>query len=78
MLNEWVSQCCEVLGLPPESVDVSAILDLARDAAHGVARPSAPLTAYLVGVAVGRGRASEEAITAVRALIEAWPARVEP
>lgn len=31
------------------------ILDLARDAAHGVARPAAPLTAYLVGVAVGQG-----------------------
>ncbi|MDQ3457112.1 MAG: DUF6457 domain-containing protein [Actinomycetota bacterium] len=31
------------------------ILDVARDAAHGVARPAAPLTTYLLGIAVGRG-----------------------
>jgi hypothetical protein len=59
-LEEWMTTVREELGLDGEAVaDVKAmtkvILDLARDAAHGVARPAAPLTAYLVGVAVGRG-----------------------
>ena len=35
--------------------DSELVLDLARDVAHGVMRPAAPLTAYLLGVAVGRG-----------------------
>jgi len=53
---------CGELGLTGDAVDdqravTKVILDLARDAAHGVARPAAPLTAYLVGVAVGRGAA---------------------
>jgi hypothetical protein len=29
------------------------VLDLARDAAHAVARPAAPLTAFVVGLAAG-------------------------
>ena len=31
------------------------VLNLARVAAHTVDRPAAPLTAYVLGVAVGRG-----------------------
>lgn len=30
------------------------MLELTRDIAHGVARPAAPLSAFLVGLAVGR------------------------
>lgn len=56
-LIEWAGLCAEELGLDlaPEKSDVDRILDLARDAAHQVARPAAPLTTYLLGVAVGRG-----------------------
>ena len=54
-LEEWTAAVCAELGLDPASADVATVLDLARDAAHGVARPAAPLTAYLVGVAVGQG-----------------------
>jgi len=31
------------------------VLDLAREAAHGVARPAAPLTTFLAGYALGAG-----------------------
>ncbi|WP_031273339.1 DUF6457 domain-containing protein, partial [Curtobacterium sp. B8] len=42
-------------------VDISTVLDLARDAAHGVARPAAPLTTFLVGYAAGlRGGSAED------------------
>jgi hypothetical protein len=59
-LEEWMTLVRAELALDgPGVADLGAvqkvILDLARDAAHGVARPAAPLTAYLVGVAVGQG-----------------------
>ena len=38
------------------------MLDLARDAAHGVARPAAPLTTFLVGLAAGQRGATAESI----------------
>ncbi|MQA04040.1 MAG: molybdopterin-guanine dinucleotide biosynthesis protein [Streptosporangiales bacterium] len=56
-LTEWSRLCSAELGLDValEKADVDRILDLARDAAHQVARPAAPLTTFLLGVAVGRG-----------------------
>jgi hypothetical protein len=48
------------------------VLDLARDVAHAVARPAAPLTAYLVGMAVGRGLALPDAAARVQALAAGW------
>ncbi len=38
--------------------DRDVVLDLARDVAHGVAGPAAPLTTYLAGLAVGAGPAA--------------------
>jgi hypothetical protein len=72
-LDEWMTTVREELRLEGEGVaDVrevtTVILDLARDAAHGVARPAAPLTAYLVGVAVGQGASLPEAASRIAAL----------
>lgn len=61
MLEEWIKAACAELGLDPATVDRDLVLDLARDVAHGVARPAAPLTAYLLGLAVGRGAPARDA-----------------
>jgi len=52
-LTSWVAELAEALGVDPGVVDRQLILDVARDAAHGVARPAAPLTTFLVGYAAG-------------------------
>jgi hypothetical protein len=49
-LTEWSDQLCTALGIDLE-VDADAILDLARDAAHLIDRPAAPITTFLVGYA---------------------------
>jgi hypothetical protein len=49
---------------------VATVLDLARDAAHGIARPAAPLTTFIAGMAVGRGQPLAEAVAALNAAIE--------
>jgi hypothetical protein len=74
VLDDWVAAACAELGIDPATVDVRQILDLARDAAHKVDRPAAPVTAYLLGLAVGSGTAADEAASRLRALAEAWPA----
>lgn len=64
-LVEWAEAVREELGLADGKAfgkeDVDRILDLAKDAAHSVARPAAPLTTYLLGIAVGRGADPDEA-----------------
>ncbi len=56
MLDEWIDTVKAELGIDLD-VDTAALLDLARAAAHGVARPAAPLTTFLVGYAAGRAAA---------------------
>jgi len=67
-LDDWVDTLLPALGLEQGTVDVDAVLELASTAAHTVARPAAPLTAYLVGVAVGRGVPFADAVAVVTRL----------
>jgi hypothetical protein len=64
-LPGWVSHLCAELDLDPALIDITAVLDLARDAAHGIARPAAPLTAFVVGLAAGRRGGDPETIAAL-------------
>ena len=63
------------LGVAPlTSEEQTALLDLARDVAHTTQRRNAPLSAFLLGVAVGQSDqprlpALREAATAVRACL---------
>ncbi|UGY92640.1 NTP transferase domain-containing protein [Streptomyces gobiensis] len=66
VLDEWISAVKAELGIDLD-VDTDELLDLARDAAHGVARPAAPLTTFLVGYAAAqRGGSPEEVAAAAR------------
>jgi hypothetical protein len=69
-LDEWTRTVCTRLGL--EEVDRDLVLDLARDVAHGVARPAAPLSTYLLGVAVGRGADPRTAAATITELAAGW------
>jgi hypothetical protein len=55
-LQRWLDTACAELGIDPVEADTRTVLDLARDVAHQVDRPAAPVTAYLLGIAVGRGQ----------------------
>ena len=83
-LSEWVTAVALELGLEealtdPEAVDV--VLRMTADVAHGVSRPGAPVTAFLIGVAAGR--ADDPAVAArdyagkISKLAEGWGADEE-
>ncbi|GAB3162624.1 hypothetical protein GCM10027059_15670 [Myceligenerans halotolerans] len=75
-LKTWISALETELGLEPGTVDMNAVLDLARDAAHAVARPAAPVTTYAVGYAAGVAAATGTTTDAARkalALANRWP-----
>lgn len=64
-LHAWAAELTVALDVPLNSDAVPEVirlvLDLARDAAHGIARPAAPVTTFLAGVAVGAALTSGEA-----------------
>lgn len=72
-LDAWMGAAAAALGLDEEA-DQRLLLDVAREVAHGVVRPAAPLTTYLLGVAVGRGADPVEAAARLTELAKGWPA----
>ncbi len=72
-LDEWLVAAADELGVE-HPVDSRLLLDMTRDVAHGVERPAAPLTAYLLGLAVARGANPAEACARLSALAATWTA----
>ncbi|MFF2958313.1 NTP transferase domain-containing protein [Streptomyces sp. NPDC057963] len=64
VLDEWITAVKNELGIELD-VDTDVLLDLARDAAHGVARPAAPLTTFLVGYAAAKASSDGDGPEAV-------------
>ncbi|MET9695403.1 NTP transferase domain-containing protein [Streptomyces sp. NPDC006529] len=85
VLDEWITAVKNELGIDV-TVDTKTLLDLARDAAHGVARPAAPLTTFLVGYAAAHAEATgadpaeavAEASRKAAALALRWAAEADP
>ncbi|MGH3586389.1 MAG: DUF6457 domain-containing protein [Pseudonocardia sp.] len=78
-LSEWVAAVVRELELDG-AVDaagaVDMVLDLTSDVAHGVSRPGAPVTAFLVGVAAGRAddpvAAARDCARRISGLADGW------
>jgi hypothetical protein len=73
-VEEWVGIVSEALGVTAPN-DYGPILDVAKYAAHQVERPSAPITAYLVGLAVAGGADAQRSAEIIKSLSDEWAAR---
>ncbi len=73
-MEQWLAAVREALGVDV-TIDTDAILDVARDAAHAVERPAAPLTTFLLGVAVAGGADPQEAAATINRLAGEWASR---
>lgn len=71
-MKTWINAVCAELNLPTD-VDVDAILDVAREAAHKVERPAAPVTTFLLGMVVAGGMDVNEAAAKIQSLAATWP-----
>jgi uncharacterized protein DUF6457 len=75
-LDDWTAQVRESLDLTVAHPDEQKlVLDLARDVAHGVLRPAAPVSAYLLGLAVGGGADPARAAATIADLAGRWAAQ---
>ncbi len=78
-LHDWIDELCDALEIDAE-IDEALILDLAREAAHSVERPAAPVTTFLVGYAAGLRGGDIEAVEALagraQILAEKWGGEV--
>ena len=76
-LTAWIAALAAELGIDASLIDVPALLAVAGDVAHGVARPAAPVTTFAVALAAlqsgGDTDAVRRAAAQVSALAKAWP-----
>jgi len=72
-VDAWIAQVMAELGIEIKP-EVSTVLDVARDAAHSVARPAAPVTTFLMGVAVAQGADSASVARRISELAALWVA----
>jgi hypothetical protein len=71
-LEDWADAVRGELGLDRDDAVQQTVLNLARVAAHQVDRPAAPLTAYFLGEAVGRGMPLAETAARIQQLARGW------
>lgn len=71
-MEKWIEAVQKELGIDVV-VDEQMILDLARDAAHGVERKAAPITTFLLGIAIAGGADPKEAAKGIAELAGRWP-----
>ena len=75
-LDAWADALRELFGLDADDIPIPLILDLARDVAVGVARPAAPLSAFVAGLVAGRAGGTTEqvrtAVSEITSLANGW------
>ena len=71
-LDEWVAAVSAELGVT--APDTRAVLDFAREVAHRVDRPAAPVTALLVGLGAATAAAVPAVLERLRPLLPPEPA----
>lgn len=75
-LDGWLTALANQLELDPADIPVGDLLDVARDVAHSVARPAAPLSTFLIGLAAAKNGGSaadiQAACTAATKLALSW------
>ena len=72
MMKSWADAVSAELSFPAD-INVEVILDVAEVAAHSVERPAAPVTTFLLGMAVAGGMNVNEAAAKIEALAATWP-----
>ncbi len=80
-LHDWIDELCDALDLEAE-FDEALVLDVAREAAHRVERPAAPVSTFLLGYAAalagGSLERTEELAGRVLDLASKWEGGDDP
>jgi hypothetical protein len=75
-MDSWIDELARTVGEEPlTATETTRLLDAARDVAHRVERKTTPLSAFVIGCAVGRklasGTSRAEALTGTLGQLEA-------
>lgn len=75
-LHDWIDELMDALDIELE-MDEALVLDVAREAAHRVQRPAAPISTFLLGYAAGLAGGGTEDVERLAARVVALADRWE-
>lgn len=58
--QQWLESMANQIGVDPALLDVGLVLDLTKEVAHRFVRPMAPVSSYVLGIAVGLAAAQND------------------
>ncbi len=70
--QEWADEACAAVGVDPAQVDIRLVHALTKHVAHRLDRPLAPVSSYILGLAVAQGM---DAAAAYEQLLSTLPTR---
>ena len=76
--TDWVAAACAAVGVDRDRVDIVEIHRLSREVAHRLERPLAPVSTFILGLAVGAsGTTEEERAAALVRILDTLPAETD-
>lgn len=70
---DWVAEASAAVGIDPAQVDIVQLHHLSKQVAHRLERPLAPVSTFILGLAVGSQRAGLDADTALQRILQTLP-----
>jgi hypothetical protein len=63
--TEWVGAACDAVGIDAAEVDIVEIHHLSKQVAHRLERPLAPVSTFILGLAIGAGPMTQQQRAAI-------------
>lgn len=76
--TDWVTEACRAVGVDPERVDIVEIHHLSKEVAHRLERPLAPVSTFILGLALGAARDGGSQEDLLERILGTLPAEVDP
>ncbi|MBC7310370.1 MAG: molybdopterin-guanine dinucleotide biosynthesis protein A [Actinomycetales bacterium] len=70
---DWVKDASEAVGVDPTDVDISRLHYLSKQVAHRLQRPLAPVSTFILGLALGSRRGELDAEDALDRILRTLP-----
>ena len=71
-LHAWIAAISPELQISTDEIPVNEVLDLSKSIAYGVTRPGVPVTAFLAGLATGRGQDAHTVLSLLNSRAQQW------
>lgn len=76
--TEWVKDACEAVGVDADEVDIVEIHLLSKQVAHRLERPLAPVSTFILGLALGSSQGGRTRDELLGRILDTLPGDFDP